>query len=227
MLKPDQVISYLELCNEERANLQKGMNFHLHGGYSVILMSLRVGAPYKDKVMDEGRTVIYEGHDEFKTAVNPNPKVIDQPYNRNGKLTENGLFYEAAKNDMKELVKVYEKMKDGIWVYNGLFTLTDAWTQEEDGRVVFKFRLELLGDSNDSVDQSGSSKELENPRMIPPEVKREVWKRDRGKCSKCGDDKNLHFDHIIPYSKGGSSLVSANIQLLCAKHNLEKHDKIQ
>ncbi|MCK5258904.1 MAG: HNH endonuclease, partial [Thermoplasmatales archaeon] len=36
-----------------------------------------------------------------------------------------------------------------------------------------------------------------------------------------------HFDHIIPYSKGGSSLVADNIQLLCTKHNLEKRDKIQ
>jgi 5-methylcytosine-specific restriction endonuclease McrA len=37
----------------------------------------------------------------------------------------------------------------------------------------------------------------------------------------------LHFDHIIPYSLGGSSKDAENIQLLCAKHNLEKHDAIQ
>jgi hypothetical protein len=38
--------------------------------------------------------------------------------------------------------------------------------------------------------------------------------------------KNLHFDHDIPFSKGGSSLTGANVRLLCAKHNLEKSDKI-
>ena len=38
---------------------------------------------------------------------------------------------------------------------------------------------------------------------------------------------NLHFDHVIPYSRGGSSLVAENIQLTCARHNLAKHDKIQ
>lgn len=38
---------------------------------------------------------------------------------------------------------------------------------------------------------------------------------------------NLHFDHILPFSKGGgTSLKVENIQLLCAKHNLEKRDKI-
>jgi hypothetical protein len=38
--------------------------------------------------------------------------------------------------------------------------------------------------------------------------------------------KSLHFDHDIPFSKGGSSLAAANVRLLCAKHNLEKSDKI-
>jgi len=30
----------------------------------------------------------------------------------------------------------------------------------------------------------------------------------------------------VPFSKGGSSLTAANVRLLCAKHNLEKSDKI-
>jgi HNH endonuclease len=42
----------------------------------------------------------------------------------------------------------------------------------------------------------------------------------------CGSTKNLHFDHDIPFSKGGSSLTVANVRLLCVKHNLEKSDKI-
>jgi 5-methylcytosine-specific restriction endonuclease McrA len=39
-------------------------------------------------------------------------------------------------------------------------------------------------------------------------------------------DKNLHFDHDIPFSKGGSSLTTANVRLLCAKYDLQKSDKI-
>ena len=41
-----------------------------------------------------------------------------------------------------------------------------------------------------------------------------------------GAQKDLHFDHIIPWSKGGSSDDPKNIQLLCGKHNIGKSDKI-
>jgi 5-methylcytosine-specific restriction endonuclease McrA len=63
--------------------------------------------------------------------------------------------------------------------------------------------------------------------MIPPEIKQFVFKRDGGKCVVCGAGDNLHFDHVLPYSRGGSSLVAANIQLLCARHNLQKRDRIE
>ena len=69
--------------------------------------------------------------------------------------------------------------------------------------------------------------DIEHSRVIPSSVKLEVWRRDKGSCAKCGTKENLHFDHIIPYSKGGSSLVAENIQILCAKHNLEKHANIE
>jgi 5-methylcytosine-specific restriction endonuclease McrA len=41
-----------------------------------------------------------------------------------------------------------------------------------------------------------------------------------------GSTQNLHFDHGIPFAKGGTSLAAANVRLLCAKPNLEKSDKI-
>jgi 5-methylcytosine-specific restriction endonuclease McrA len=68
--------------------------------------------------------------------------------------------------------------------------------------------------------------ELPHARIIPTHVKVEVWKRDGGKCVKCGSTTNLRYDHDIPYSKGGSSIVAENVRLLCVKHNLGKSDKI-
>lgn len=40
-MKPDDIISYAELVAEEKANLQKGMNYGIGKIYSVFLMSMR------------------------------------------------------------------------------------------------------------------------------------------------------------------------------------------
>lgn len=65
-----------------------------------------------------------------------------------------------------------------------------------------------------------------NPRLpIPDDVKLFVWKRDQGKCVKCGSQINLEFDHIIPVSKGGSN-TARNIQLLCESCNRKKSNNI-
>ena len=62
-------------------------------------------------------------------------------------------------------------------------------------------------------------------RTIPEDVKDAVWRRDEGKCTVCGSNENLEFDHIIPHSKGGSN-TKRNIQLLCEPCNRTKSDKI-
>lgn len=59
-------------------------------------------------------------------------------------------------------------------------------------------------------------------RAIPAWVKELVRERDNGKCVACGATESLHFDHILPFSMGGSSVHPDNIQLLCDKHNHEK-----
>jgi len=234
MINPGDVISYIEMCKEEGVNLQRGMNFRLRKDYSVILMSLRPGAPYADRIEDNGRILIYEGHDIPKRKRDEDPKSIDQPeVIPLGSLTQNGLFLKAVReykegSSSAELVKVYEKIHSGIWVFNGLFKLVDAWQEESNGRKVFKFRLEILLEilDEDFEYRHSVDKDLDHNRLIPSSVKLVVWKRDKGKCVKCSSGDNLHFDHIIPYSKGGSSLVAENIQLLCARHNLEKRDRI-
>jgi len=40
-MKPDDIISYSELVAEEKANLQKGMNFGIGKKYLVLLISVR------------------------------------------------------------------------------------------------------------------------------------------------------------------------------------------
>jgi hypothetical protein len=72
------IISYIDMCQREGLSLQAGMNFGVGGNHSVILMSVRPNAPYRDRVEDEGTTLIYEGHDEPRGPTLPNPKMVDQ-----------------------------------------------------------------------------------------------------------------------------------------------------
>lgn len=228
---PNEIISYFDMCRRESTSLQQGMNYKIAQNHSVILMSLRPNAPYADRVEDDGVTLIYEGHDIPKSKGVSDPKAFDQEEKApSGTLTQNGKFnkaaqeYRSGKRD-PERVRVYEKLKTGIWSYNGVFHLIDSWTEESSGRKVFKFKLEAVEGEEDFSQPIPSQPKPR--RIIPTWVKLAVWKRDGGKCTKCGATEDLHFDHIIPWSKGGSSSTPDNIQLLCGRHNLEKRDKIE
>jgi len=150
MVKRGDVISYSEMCREEGVRLQRGMNFRLRGGFSVLLMSLRPDAPYLDRFEEDGKVLIYEGHDIPAKKGGLDPKMVDQPAcTPKGTSTQNGLFWEAGMRYKRgesepELVKVYEKINTGVWVYNGLFKLIDAWQEMSKNRKVYKFKLELI-----------------------------------------------------------------------------------
>jgi len=69
------------------------------------------------------------------------------------------------------------------------------------------------------------TKELRHiSRFIPRATQFRVLKRENQICSNCSKavkDEDIEFDHIIPWSKGGSS-EEYNIKLLCRKCNRKK-----
>lgn len=218
------------MCDAENAQtMQRGMNFRMNPSYSVFLMSQKSNAPYSDRVYDDGVTIEYEGHDLAKNYTE-NPKAQDQPEKLpSGRVTQNGLFIKAIneykRNGSKpEIVKVYEKIQEGVWSLKGYFDLIDYKLVNDGKRNVFRYILKL----SDKVENFNSEDlKLSHTRLIPSQVKKDVWKRDQGKCVLCGESKNLHFDHDLPFSRGGTSLLVNNVRLLCAKCNLRKSDKIE
>lgn len=66
-------------------------------------------------------------------------------------------------------------------------------------------------------------------RKIPDKLRYQVLKRDNFKCCICGVSPakdpsiELHIDHIVPWSKGGETVLD-NLQTLCSKCNLGKSD---
>ena len=60
-----------------------------------------------------------------------------------------------------------------------------------------------------------------NSRYISSETKHDVFRISGGRCQKCGSIRNLEYDHIHPFSRGGDNSFN-NIQLLCRKCNRKK-----
>ena len=63
-------------------------------------------------------------------------------------------------------------------------------------------------------------------RYIPASIKREVWRRDLGRCTftdlstgrVCGSRYQLQFDHVKPFALGGDHNAE-NLRLRCFTHN--------
>jgi hypothetical protein len=228
----DDILSYREMCDaENKQTLQRGMNYKINPAYSLILMSQRSNAPYKDTIYSDGVTIEYEGHDVSRKSYFHRPKEEDQPrYLPTGRLTQNGFFIktvEDAKSDLSkpEVVKVYEKIVDGVWSLKGFFELLDYKVVHDGKRNVFRYILKLT-DPPDGLKEY-KAQDIPHTRLVPSEIKKEVYKRDKGRCVICGSTTNLHYDHDLPYSKGGTSLTAQNVRLLCQIHNLKKSAKIE
>lgn len=84
-------------------------------------------------------------------------------------------------------------------------------------------RLEIV--SNSRVGALGvttrADTKIQRRQVVPERIRAEVWRRDQGRCTRCNSSARLEFDHIIPYSKGGSD-TARNLQLLCERCNRVK-----
>lgn len=66
-------------------------------------------------------------------------------------------------------------------------------------------------------------------RVVSDKLRYQVLKRDCFKCCACGaspakdSSVELHVDHIVPWSKGGETVLQ-NLQTLCSRCNLGKGD---
>jgi hypothetical protein len=98
----------------------------------------------------------------------------------NGKLTQNGLFVRAVDQyktgaTPPELVKVYEKILSGVWSLKGYFDLVDYKILHDGKRKVFRYILRL-SDRGDIASSSPEAVSAAHTRLIPSEIKKEVWK---------------------------------------------------
>jgi hypothetical protein len=143
------------------------------------------------------------------------PVLINISVSRDSKLTfpEDETPYYDYFLFMDRLVKIDKEVGDFSQKVEIVKEFYDR--EKRSGRIDM---VELIREGMKSI-------ELNVERKILDSVKREVWNRDGGKCSKCGSREKLEFDHIIPYSKGGSN-TARNIELLCMDCNRKKSNRI-
>jgi Holliday junction DNA helicase RuvB len=108
-------------------------------------------------------------------------------------------------------------------VLNRLRHIRDYAHIKASGRITAQVAGHALKMLAAAEDTSGAD---DGRSSIPSEVRREVWRRDGGKCVKCGSRERLEYDHIIPVTKGGSN-TARNIELLCEACNRTKSDLIR
>ena len=66
-------------------------------------------------------------------------------------------------------------------------------------------------------------------RHIPAAVRREVGRRDGGRCAfvgargRCTERGMLEYHHVVPFAAGGAATVK-NIELRCRAHNVYEAD---
>jgi len=144
-----------------------------------------------------------------------------KPYRELGKR----WYTDALERQAAEPVKLHEfDGRTWWWFRKQVYVETESLAPED----VKALALQMEGAKSATLERARAEMRGEEaaaslrPREpISETVRHEVWRRDQGRCVDCGSKANLEFDHIIPWSQGGSNTVR-NLELRCKSCNHSK-----
>ena len=139
------------------------------------------------------------------------------------------LYFQQVISWVKVVFPKYRKEMKGLpWgIFYNKYGKNQYDSDELEKRIV-----ELMEDeevtSNKGIYEyllSGNEKTL-SLRAFPDKIKRAVYEMQKGKCAFCKQDfpiERMQGDHIVPWSKGGTTVLE-NCQMLCTQCNGTKSD---
>jgi len=139
-------------------------------------------------------------------------------------ITSERIIYKSdkPKNILISNIISYESNKNYIFITSKTANNSGEFDVGKDADLVEAYIEQSVKRFHRQIDLRQSTN---NTRHITQEIRNTVWQRCNGRCVECSSTSYLEFDHIIPFSKGGSNSEN-NIQLLCRACNLSKSDRI-
>lgn len=205
----DLLADLKKVAQQLGANTIIRSQYNEYGKYHSATLEKRFGT-WSKALVEAGLTIIV------------NRNITDYELFKNMEELWIGLGQQPLRNQVKKPFSKYSSS-----VYEKRF---GTW------RKALEAFIEFIN-SDIAKDQQSEEQELEvinitpiikhiTKRNISERLKVQVLMRDGNKCRLCGitvTGKDIHFDHIFPWSKGGETVLE-NIQVLCAAHNLAKGD---
>ena len=141
---------------------------------------------------------------------------------REFRAVSRGVHRAILREQEERPVPVAQDGRRTWWMFHGRFHWEDEGLEADEVHALLldrerrrRRRIERALD----LARAGEAGPRREP--LPEDVRREVFRRDGGRCVACGSDELLQFDHVIPVALGGAS-TPENLQLLCAPCNREK-----
>lgn len=128
------------------------------------------------------------------------------------------IFNDEAGEGFPGVERVAQMMSvDRRTVLRASKKLIDRGVLIKTGRNGYQINFENLPEREDEITPERPS--------IPQSLRLKIFLRDRLTCQYCGvQTANLHCDHIIPLSRGGSN-DETNLTTACASCNTSKRNK--
>jgi hypothetical protein len=102
----------------------------------------------------------------------------------------------------------------------------ESWQSSiDDDRHLARVYARLDSEDIAEVSRARPSSQPQGKREPSQGLRMKVFERDSFRCLHCGIQKDLSVDHVVPWSRGGPTVIE-NLQTLCRKCNSRKRDKL-